>query len=265
MDRLATPLPVLPVPRTRAMLVLWNPDATMDELTAVVEGDPSLTAQVIRWANSAFSAPIEPVATARDAVVRVGLNGVRRILSAAVADEQFRRIDQGPVDADELWRYAVATAILAEVLAPSARERTTAFTAGLLHDLGRLALLAESPSRFTAVIDAARAGVDPVEAEETQFGRTHTETGLHIAEAWQLPEPLARALSDHHDADAAGLAGTVALARLGALHAGYSDGVPRMVETVPPPTALGALDAVGGASGLTARIRWYRNASSAAA
>jgi HD-like signal output (HDOD) protein len=245
------------------MLVLWDPDATIEELTAVVTGDPSLTAQVIRAANSARSFPVEPVSTARDAVVRLGLNGVRRLMSAAVADEQFRRLEHGPADADELWRYSIATAVLAEVLAPGAEERVIAFTAGLLHDLGRLALMVESPSRFGVVVEAGLAGVDPLEVERTQFGASHTEAGLAIAASWRMPERLAVALENHHDEGATGLAWTVGIARQAALHAGYTDGVPSREDAVTPEPALAALEAIGGPRGLGERIRWFRNAASA--
>jgi HD-like signal output (HDOD) protein len=252
-------VPVLPVPRSRAMIVLSNPDATIEELTSIVVGDPSLTAQVIRAANSASSAPVERVSTPHQGVVRIGLNGVRRLLSAAVVEEQFRRLEDGPLDPDEAWRYAIATAVVAETLVSWPEDRPVAFTAGLVHDLGRLALVIASPSRFTAVIDAVRFGVDHLKAERDQFGSAHTDAGMATAHAWGLPQSLAVVMGLHHEEEVDGLTGAVAVARQAALHAGYTDGLTPETSTPPAEAVLVALERVGGSGGLAAAIRRHRN------
>lgn len=259
MGQLDVTIPVLPVPRTRAMIVLSNPDATIDELTSVIVGDPSLAAQVIRAANSASSAPVDRVSTPHQSVVRIGLNGVRRLLSAAVMEQQFRRLEDGPIDADEVWRYAIATAVVAETLVTRSEDRPTAFTAGLLHDLGRLALAVTSPSRFAAAMDAVRFGVDPLRAERDQFGTAHTEVGMSIADAWGLPRSLAVVMGLHHEEAMDGLTGAVSVARQAALHAGYADGLTPETTAAPAEPVLAALTRVGGPSGLAAAIRRYRN------
>lgn len=261
-------LPVLPVPRTQALIVLRNPDASVQDLLAVIEGDPSLTARVIRAANSAMSWPIEPVATARDAIVRIGANSCRRLLGAVVLEDQLRTIGaDSPVDAEELWRYTIATAVMTEAAFEDEQERALGFTVGLLHDLGRLAFLGVSPSRFQVVLESVAIGLDPWLAERTQFGFAHTEAGAEIARSWNLPSEFVEVMLHHHRPDADGFAGAVETAIIAALHAGFSDGLvgiqalPENCAVDPAVTEL--LDRVGGASGLADRIRWFRNASSA--
>jgi HD-like signal output (HDOD) protein len=261
-------LPVLPVPRTQALIVLRNPDASVQDLLAVIEGDPSLTARVIRAANSAMSWPIDPIATARDAIVRIGANACRRLLGTAVLEDQLRAIGaDSPVDTQELWRYTIATAVMTEAMFEDEHQRALGFTVGLLHDLGRLAFLGASPSRYRVVLESVAIGLDPWLSERTQFGFAHTEAGAEIARAWSLPGECTEVMLHHHQRNANGLPGAVATARLAAIYAGFSDGLVSATDLPQDwnidPVVLEILDRVGGASGLADRIRWYRNASSA--
>lgn len=249
-------VPVLPGPRARALLVLWNPDATLREVAAVVAVDPAMTAQVLRAANSVLSAPVDRISTAHDAVVRLGFDTVKRLIEAAVIESQFRDLEGLPLDADEAWRYSLACAILAEALADEALA-PLAFTAGLLHDIGRLALILESPSRYRAVIRAVVAGIDQLRAEHDQFATTHAVVGAEIARAWHLPEPIADAAMHHHEQGQAGITEAVSIARATALVAGYSEGLGVQVPAQAAESGLAVLATLGGPRGLGQRIRWY--------
>jgi len=252
-------VPMLPGPKARALLVLWNPDATLRDLSAVVAVDPAMTALVLRAANSVLSAPIDRVTTAHEAVVRLGFGEVKRLIESAVLESQYRDLRDTPLDADEAWRYALATAILAETLVADS-ERTLAFTAGLLHDFGRLALVIESPSRYAAVVQSVAMGSDQLSAEYQQFGATHAEVGALIAEEWGLPAPIAQAARLHHEEHEAGIAGAVARARTAALAADYREGLPVSPRPPAPDDVTSVLNGVGGTEGLAQRIRWFRDA-----
>ncbi len=252
-------LPPLPVPRARAMLVLWNPDATVSELSAVVEGDPALTAAVLRAANAAASSPRERVITAQEAVVRIGFQSVHQLLAGAVLASQFVKLEDSWLRTGELWRHLIAVGLLAEAGASSAAERRIAFTAGLLHDIGRLALAAQSPLRYRQVVARVMEGSDPLEAERSVLGLTHTSWGERICGSWGLPEPIAEVAAHHHDATD-GLPALVRRAREAAERVGVGDGL-----SDPPageqdggaePDAL--IGAVGGREALDARVEWYR-------
>lgn len=236
--------------------MLWNPDATLREIASVVAVDPAMTAQVLRAANSVLSAPVDRIGTAHDAVVRLGFNTVKGLVEAAVMESQFRDLEGLPLDADEAWRYSLACAILAEALADEALA-PLAFTAGLLHDIGRLALVTESPSRYRTVIGAVVSGTDQLRAEHDQFGTTHAVVGAEIARAWHLPEPIADAAMHHHEPGHAGITEAVSVARATALVAGYSEGLPVHVPAQAPEAGLAVLATLGGPRGLGQRIRWY--------
>jgi len=255
-------LPVLPAPRVRALLLLWNPDATLEHFVSVAQGDPALTAAVLRGANSASSAPIERVTRAHDAIVRLGFDRTKHIISAAVTRSQFADIENSWIDAKEMRRHLVAVGLLAEAAAETPDERTAAFTGGLLHDLGRLSLAATNPGRYSRTVEMVRAGIDVMDAERQTMGVTHTTWGERVARHWGLPEAIVEAVAGHHDEGAAGVAGRLAQARHIAWRLGIGDGVatPKLSELASDDDVPAPLRVLGGLDGLLDRIRWYRQA-----
>ncbi|MCK9485945.1 MAG: HDOD domain-containing protein [Dehalococcoidia bacterium] len=194
-------LPILPTPRERALLILMNPDASIEGFTAVVEGDPSLTAAVLRAANSAMSWPSHPIRSASEGVVRLGSVAVKHLITTSLIRSQFSTIEAAGIDADELWRHLLGCALLCEVQAGDDESAAqTAFTAGLLHDLGRLAMAAQAPTRYRQVVRAAQEGVDARVAERDLFGIDHAEFGQQICERWSLPDEVTEATGGHHEA-----------------------------------------------------------------
>ena len=257
-------LPVLPGPRVRAMVVLWNPDAKIEHIVSVVEGDPALTAAMLRAANSALSAPIEPIRTAREAVLRMGWTTSRQIITAALANSEFDRLGESDLDVPDLWRHLLATGLLTEALATSPADRSHAFVAGLLHDIGRLSMAAQNPARYARVVELVRAGIPVDVAERRQYGMTHSQWGARVCRAWELPEAILEAASNHHRPQAEGIAGLVWQARGLSWNLGFGDGLVYSgqgevePEADSPTTEL--LASFGGRDGLNARIRWYREA-----
>lgn len=256
-------LPPLPAPRARAMVLLWNPDADADDFTAVVEADPALAAAVLRAANSAASAPRNPLTNVLQAVVRVGLESTRHILSTAVMRAQFGRFEESGLDGDEMWRHVLVTGILTEALVAHPEDRPLAFAAAMLHDIGRLAMASQSAARYAQVLQAVGSGVEVRDAERRVFGTDHAAWGAHICESWRLPDVFAEAAANHHDPDAPGIAGVVAHARDMGWRLGFGDGV-----AVPTPepfegtdAEVAVIDHLGGVTGIVKQIRWYRDAT----
>lgn len=256
-------LPPLPVPRARAMVLLWNPDADTDDFTSVVEADPGLTSAVLRAANSAASAPLVRLTDIQQAIVRVGLAAARHIVSTAVMRAQFGRLEESGVDGDEMWRHLLATAILTEELAADFDDGHSAFGAALLHDIGRLAMASQGAARYAQVLSVARADGDVAAAERRVFGTDHAAWGARICEAWRLPEVFADVAARHHDPDADGVAGDVCHAREIAWRLGFGDGVyaPAVEAFEGTDEEHALLERLGGLGGLMARLRWYRDAT----
>jgi putative nucleotidyltransferase with HDIG domain len=256
-------LPVFPAPRIRALVLLRNPDAGVDDFVSVIEGDPALTAAVLRAANSAASAPVSPVSNARDAIVRIGLKTTSQIASAAILHGQFRDIDATPLDVPEMWRHILATGLLAEAAA-SREDAPMAFTAGLLHDIGRLALASAKPHLYEQVVDRVRLGIEAEEVERALLGTGHSAWGSELAAGWGLPEAISAAIAAHHEPGQSGVARAVYEGRSLAWSVGIGDGLSQPKEMTFPETdrASRLLDAVGGIEGLMGRIRWFRESCS---
>jgi len=222
----ALALPVLPVAHARVLSILRQPVPSLSEVVLLVESDPALTASVLRTANSAASAPLTRIATANNAIVRIGLSMTRRILAGAVLKETFRGSGRSGIDADELWRHLILTALLSEGVSADAGARSAAFTAGLLHDVGRLAMAASEPHGYRAVVDRAAGGANVSAAEREVFGVAHVEWGTEVARAWDFPREVVEAIEQHHRAESSSaLAERMRHAREAAWRLGAGDGI----------------------------------------
>ena len=255
----------LPATRSRALVVLWNPDATPEHFSRVVESDAALTAAVLRAANSASSAPLAPIATPREAIIRLGLDLARKLTSGVIVRSEFEGLEHSRLSINELWRHLRATALIAEASCTIPEQRGVLFTAGLLHDVGRLSLATQNPVRYAQVVLAARQGADVSDAERQTYGTTHTAVGARLGEVWRLPEPVIEAAAGHHTATAGGPAMLVLQARDLACRLGYGDGVtdPPPYDFEPDDPDAAVIADLGGPDGLAARIEWYRESLAA--
>ncbi len=253
------------------MLVLMNPDASLEAYLSVIEGDPALTAAVLRAANSAMSWPVREIRDASEGVVRLGTAAVRHLITATVVRSQFHSIEAAGIDADELWRHVLGCALISEAQARTEVDGRQAFTVGLLHDLGRLAMAAQAPTRYREVVNAAQNGVSAGAAERTLFGITHAEFGQRICERWRLPEEMALTVGAHHDLeipddevpeacrDDPGR--RLAVARWIVRGMGIGDGVHRPERRRPEAEEHPLLMRLGGRADFMSSIRWFRDST----
>ena len=242
-------LPALAAPHARALALLLD-GAGEAELVRGAEADATLAACMLR-AVRAQPGCADAALTAAAATAQLGATVTGRLLAGAAVADAFAGAHAAGLESDELWRHVLATALVAEAAAPDA-ERALHFAAGLLHDLGRLALAADDPRRYARVVVLARAGFDPREVERDLFATDHAVVGAAIVEAWGLPETLAAAVAGHHDGDGGALGDAVWQARHVATLLGLGDGVLLAGEA--------GAGARGGAPALLQTVEWYRAA-----
>ena len=197
----ATPeLAAMPATSARLLDLLEEPDAPVGDLVAVIETDPGLTANLLKLCNSAYYGLRGEVGSVREALVRLGNRTVVTLAFAA----SMGRLLQAPVTGyrlprGQLWRHALATGLVAARLLPAAAdagERNRAFTAGLVHDLGKLLLdqpLRESLEQLPPDLD----DTDLVRRERHLLGFDHAEAGAALAVAWNFPADLVRVIAAH--------------------------------------------------------------------
>lgn len=203
-------------PRSLSALVevLEDPASGADLLLPIVELDMGLTAELLRFCNSSFYGRRHEIGTVREALVLTGNLAFSRIALMASMKQMLQRdLPAYQLTMDQVWRQGLMTAIgaahIVEVLGhPEQRDR--AFTAGLLHDCGKLLLdqeLAGSTPRVQNVD-----GQIPIEVERAVTGFDHAEAGAVIMDHWGFPPLLVHAVLCHHKPRQAGMHGDVATA-----------------------------------------------------
>jgi branched-chain amino acid transport system ATP-binding protein len=171
------------------------------DFEAVVRPDPALTANLLRVANSAYFGLRCRADSVRQAITLLGVKRVSDIAAAvALAPVIPRRLPGYEVDAGAFWLHSVAVAALSERLAAQTRRPCPelTFTAGLLHDMGKLAIGAFVGQASDAILSRVRGGLSFVSAEQAVLGVDHGQVGGLVAEAWSLPPAAAAAARWHH-------------------------------------------------------------------
>jgi putative nucleotidyltransferase with HDIG domain len=201
--RQAQSLDPLPHSVVRLSRLVADPDAELGEIVETISFDQALTGKLLGYANSVSSASREPIHSVHAAIVRLGLGPV---LSYSMAASVGRRLAGSlpgyGLGEGQLWRHSVATAVAAESIASVLRESVPpeAFTAALLHDVGKLVLVRNVDHGFIGLLEHTmkEAGLTRLEAEVQLLGTHHGQLGGWVAEHWGLPQGIVEGISYHH-------------------------------------------------------------------
>jgi HD-like signal output (HDOD) protein len=193
-------VPPFPPVAAKLLAVLSRPDAEVRQVAQLIASDATFTARLLRCVNSYEFGLTSRVTNVQQAVAIAGLERTRKITltqaAAAYAQGALRT-----VELRRCWQHSIATAVLADEIARSCVAfEDGAFTAGIMHDVGRLGLLVAYPDRYERVIrDAAAQSLELLDFEQEEFGANHAEAGRFLAERWELPEELRMVAGRHHD------------------------------------------------------------------
>lgn len=194
-------LPTLPSVAVELVKLSKDPGSEIRDIISLVKTDPAISAKILKVVNSAFFGLSSQVTSLDRAV---GLLGTTYVTSIALSFYLSNSASDGGPLAEHYacyWLQSVVQATAAEMLGKRLKVRTESelFLAGLMLDLGRLAMLKAIPQEYAAALDAAReqqCGL--VEAEREHLGFDHCEIGAKLIESWQLPEILSDFVSFHH-------------------------------------------------------------------
>lgn len=222
-------LPTLPAAVTAVIHETESSTASASSVARYLEQDPALAARVLRLANSAFYSLRRQIMEIPEAVVVLGMRTVRNLAMIAGSYpwmvRELKGYELGPT---ELWAQSLAVAAGAQAVARRARlNDAEAFSAGLFHNIGKVALSVWLEKKAGLLFSSAddRRPFDEVEREV--LGYDHTQVGAHMAESWNLPKPLIRAIRYHHtpsEAPEDGLVACVHVADYLAMTAGLNRG-----------------------------------------
>ncbi len=204
---IANHLPPFPKVALQVMKMLDDPKVKAKDLAKVIKYDSAITANLLKTCNAAYFGLSRKVSSLDDALVIVGQDILKDIIIASSSSRFYKGGAGGGYELEqgELWRHSVATAIMAKLLAKhfASVPPDTAFTAGLLHDIGKRFLSSFVADDFAKIVKLAYGGkMSFVEAEKEVLGVTHAELGGMIMERWEFGEDLRMAVRQHHDPDA---------------------------------------------------------------
>ncbi len=183
-------LPSAPKVLPRLKRLLADGNSSMHDIVALIRLDQGIAARVLQTANSAYYSKGARCFTVDEAVYRVGYNQVYELVAYAVASQVLvRPLDTYSLEPDEVWRSAVACGLATEFLAGQCGEhRDIAYTVGLLHSVGMLAIdewiLHNHPGHHLATVGFPR---ESSEAERTLLGFTQAEAGAALLRHWDFP------------------------------------------------------------------------------
>ena len=193
-------IPPIPDNIIKIKELIKNPKSSVDQIAKYVKRDPALTADLLRIANSAWYMTASRVGTAERAITTIGLNQLETIITSIGAKKV---LSERYEFAEEIWDHSYKCAFYAQQLAKMKRlnqELENSFTAGLLHDIGKLILLSLDPKLVQKIIDLSEAkNVDIHQVEKLAIGLSHAQIGEKIAANWNFPSPLTLAIGHHHD------------------------------------------------------------------
>ncbi|MBK9118746.1 MAG: HDOD domain-containing protein [Phycisphaerales bacterium] len=196
-------LPRLPDTVQRLIAVVSDPDSSLREIVDAIRYDQSLTTEVLRLCNSAYYGLARSVESLDDAVCLLGTVRVFQLVMAAHARTLLQQPQSGyGLPAGALWDHSVAVAVAAQLLARrcTVPQAGLLFTAGLLHDIGKVILnefVSVEYARIAERVAAYEASFS--EAEQQVLGFTHAEVGARLAERWCLPAALQHCIRYHHE------------------------------------------------------------------
>lgn len=201
----AISIPPLPKVVTKLQELVANAESTIAQVVEVVESDPGLATRCLRVANSSIYGLRKPAASLRHAASVLGMRAIRDMAlqtSVVRAYEHLRAYKR--FDLDLFWKHSALTAAAARRLARSARalgsiDVDAIAACGLLHNLGRLAMLEAFKKEYLDVIvPVGSFGSPALQAERDAFAFDHGAAGAYLAKEWNLSPDMIAAARDHH-------------------------------------------------------------------
>jgi putative nucleotidyltransferase with HDIG domain len=194
-------LPSLPKAIHEITLALHDDNLCLDSFTRKLAIDPALVTRILRSANSPFYGMSGTIGSIQDAVRLVGLRTVGAMLTTAAIVHTIAPPSCNGFKFRQFWDHSLATAICSQELARGCGvSPSISFTAGLLHDIGQLALATYYPTEFGTALAFSKENDCPMyEAERSVLGISHSEVGAWIAEHWHFSTDVVAAIRKHHD------------------------------------------------------------------
>lgn len=183
-----------------------NKTLTAKSLSDIISRDPALTTKVLKLANSAYYGLVREVTTLNRAVTVLGFEAIKNLALTASVFQAFTKKEIGAIDLKGLWYHSLGTAVAAKVLCNKTlallNDKTLAeqaFLCGIIHDIGKIAMLRAMPDAMTEVFRRMQQEHIPQhEAEKEIIGFNHQRAGQALADLWNFPAEYLKVIRQHH-------------------------------------------------------------------
>lgn len=185
----------------RLLVLLDDAETNSDTLAEIIRADAGLTTDILRAANSSIHAGSCKTESLQQAIVRLGLREIYRLLTTIITSPGIMNLDAFGFQRVDLWQHSVACGTAAQILARnfSDQDPEVAYTAALLHDIGKLVMAQVAKADYLAVIDACEAANRPhFRAELQSFECEHATIGSMLLKRWRFPDNIVAAVKFHH-------------------------------------------------------------------
>jgi HD-like signal output (HDOD) protein len=207
-------LPSLPALYMEILGEIQAPNSSFRKVGELIARDVSMTAKILQLVNSAFFGLARRVASPQDAVSLLGYDTVKALVLSAKVFSQFELKRIPGLWLDALWRHSLETSLFTRGIGTAEKlprkSQDEAFTAAILHDLGKLILAQNFPDDYAEVLTQASRQPDPLwEIETERFGASHAELGAYLMGLWGIGDEVVSAIAHHHQLPPAATPGRV--------------------------------------------------------
>ena len=198
-------LPTPPIVFNQIQKVINKETASAGDVAKILAEDPSMSAKVLKMTNSAFYGLSREIDSVKQAVMIIGFDAVKNLVLSASVMGMFSGDKIDPEFQERFWRHSLATALAGRLCAKTIRSRgmfdpDTVFSAGLLHDIGKLVIACFMQDEFLAVKEILEndESKDEATAELEVLGFSQEQIGAALAQLWNLSDGLVDAIAFHH-------------------------------------------------------------------
>jgi putative nucleotidyltransferase with HDIG domain len=198
-------IPAFPATGNKVAQLLNQVEYSIVQVANIIKFDPSITANILKMANSAYFSPLHRISSINDAVIYLGQQNLLRAIQTAGISKYYKKGSPGYFDkTTDLWEHCVAVALMSQILSKkiTGKEDTTLYTAALLHDVGKIIMgefVRDEMKKISVLVECQKMSF--LEAEEEVLGINHADLGGKIAEYWNFPIEIGEAIRYHHRPD----------------------------------------------------------------